>query len=142
MHREGSLDVFVFRGSSSFSISVGQGLAPAGPGLHFKLVRVLGVLCGVQSALSESEDSFSEVGKGGVGAFDVFPVLIGHLNFLSVDEDFVASLEDSVRSSLEVDAEVVFNFGGFLDGGVHVSDEGVELNVRAEGNQTLSFFSS
>lgn len=82
--------------------------------------------------LGESKNTLSHVSEFIVGIFDFLDNFVSEVHDGTVDHDAVASDEDSIGGTLEVDAQVIFDTGGVLLGGVHVSDEEVELDVGRE----------
>lgn len=82
--------------------------------------------------LGESKDALSHVSELIVGILDLLDNFVSEVHDDTVDNDAVASDEHSIGGTLKVDAEVVFDAGGVLLGGVHVSDEEVELDVGGE----------
>lgn len=82
--------------------------------------------------LGESKNALSHVSELIVGILDLLDDFVSEVHDDTVNNDAVAPDEDSIGGTLEVDAEVVFDVGGLLVGGVHVSDEQVELDVGRE----------
>ena len=111
---------------------------PALPVLNIKLIGASWESVGIESVSGESKYSLSHLTEFGVGFINFFSELWSEVDFFSVDEDPGASGEDSLWGTLHEDAEVVVLW---ILVAVHVSDESVELNVRAEWDKALSFFS-
>jgi hypothetical protein len=107
---------------------------PCFPGLNIELV-VFGVFAGIEGVSSEGEDSLSEFTEGRVGFVDLVSELISECDLLSVEEDLVASGEDSLWCTFHEDGKSTFL-------GSEVSDEEVEFEFRVEWNNDFSLFSS
>mmetsp|Transcript_13638 Transcript_13638/g.23230 ORF Transcript_13638/g.23230 Transcript_13638/m.23230 type:complete len:295 (-) Transcript_13638:425-1309(-) len=132
VHGVGAFDVGVLLGGLGILL-----VAPGLPGLHVELVTVLGVLGGVKGASGEGEHSLAEVSELGVGLVDFVSELVGELDLLAPDEDLGAAVEDALGRALHEDAEVVVHVSGEVLDLLHVPDEHVELDVRAEGDEAL-----
>lgn len=95
----------------------------------------LGIFAGIEGESSEGEDSLSEFTEGRVGFVNFGSEVISEWNFLSVEEDLVASVEDSLWCTFHEDGKSTFL-------GSEVSDEEVEFEFRVEWNDDFSVFSS
>ena len=82
--------------------------------------------------LGETKNTFSHVSEKLIGIKDFLLDVFSEIARNASNEDGVASLENSVRSSLEEDAKVVLNTLGLLHGRIHISDKKVELDVGGE----------
>lgn len=107
---------------------------PCFPCLDIELVG-LGIFAGIEGESSEGEDSLSESTEGRVGFVNFGSEFISEWNFLSVEEDLIASVEDSLWCTFHEDTKSTFL-------GSEVSDEEVEFEFRVEWNDDFSVFSS
>jgi hypothetical protein len=94
-----------------------------------------GIFRSIEGEASESEDSLSESTEGRVGFVNFGSEVIGEWNFLSIEEELFASVEDSLWCTFHEDGKSTFL-------GSEVSDEEVEFEFRVEWNDDFSVFSS
>jgi hypothetical protein len=112
---------------------------PGLPVLNIEFVALLSVFISWKVVSGKSEYSLSEFTEVRVGLFNLVPEILGEFNFLSSEKDLGASIENSLWSTLQENAKVgIFSTFSIFS---HISDEHVELNVRAEWNKAFSIFS-
>jgi len=110
------------------------------PGFPVFSAEVVGFLVnfGIEVESGETEDTLSHVTEESVSILNSNSVVFAEHNSLLVLENVRASDMDSIGSTLKEDGETILRSvgftltGGVSDGGVHVSDHEVELNVRGE----------
>jgi len=89
----------------------------------------------IEGISGEGEDSLSESTEGLVGIIDFLSEFLSEWDLLIVEEDLVASGEDSLWGTFHEDGKSAFL-------GSEVSNEEVEFEFRVEWNNDFSIFSS
>jgi len=105
-----------------------------GPSFPFLSAEHIGFLelLRVEGEAGETQNTLSHVTEESVSALNSTDMAVSHRNNFASFNDGVTSNVNSIGSTLEEDAKVIFGVSGLLRLRVHVSDHKVEFNVRRE----------